>query len=161
MVQDQDFPTKDIFLFIFFRIEAQEPIHTEINETVRKIALEESQVMDIASWLCDVYGPRLTGSPMLDKATSWAVEKLGDLSGENQQDPFFLSVGFFLPHVPLFATQKWFDMYPEETLQLPPILEYDRDDTPRFSWYDHWDLPEPRLKWLEDENQLPVGCHQG
>lgn len=85
---------------------------------------------------------------------SWAVDKLRDMSGENQQDPFFLSVGFFLPHVPLFATQKWFDMYPEETLQLPPILENDRDDTPRFSWYDHWDLPEPRLKWLADENQL-------
>jgi len=81
---------------------------------------------------------------------SWAVEKLN----EKPQEPFFLSAGFFLPHVPLYVTDKWMDMYPEETLQLPPILDGDRDDTPRFSWYDHWDLPEPRLKWLQDSGQL-------
>ncbi len=84
------------------------------------------------------------------QVASWAVEKLN----ERPQEPFFLSAGFFLPHVPLYVTEKWMDMYPEETLQLPPILEGDRDDTPRFSWYDHWDLPEPRLKWLRDSGQL-------
>ena len=83
------------------------------------------------------------------QVASWAVEKLN----EKPQEPFFLSAGFFLPHVPLFATQKWFDMYPDETLQMPPILEDDRDDTPRFSWYMHWDLPEPRAKWLEEANE--------
>lgn len=45
-------------------------------EVIRKHGLEQSQVMDIASWITDVYGPRLTGSPMLDKATGWAVETL-------------------------------------------------------------------------------------
>lgn len=81
---------------------------------------------------------------------SWAVEQLNQKPAE----PFFLSAGFFLPHVPCYATQKWFDLYPEEDLQLPPLLENDRDDTPRFSWYDHWYLPEPRLKWLEENKQL-------
>jgi arylsulfatase A-like enzyme len=38
-------------------------------------------------------------------------------------------------------------------LQLPPFLETDRDDTPRFSWYLHWKLPEPRHKFLVDNNQ--------
>ena len=84
------------------------------------------------------------------QVASWAEELL--LS--QPQEPFFLSAGFFLPHVPLYATQKWFDLYPIEGLQLPPILENDREDTPRFSWYDHWDLPEPRLKWLEENDQL-------
>lgn len=84
------------------------------------------------------------------QVASWAVEKLK----QKPQEPFFLSAGFFLPHVPLFATQKWFDLYPDETLQMPPILENDRDDTPPFSWYTHWDLPEPRLKWLEEASQL-------
>jgi arylsulfatase A-like enzyme len=36
---------------------------------------------------------------------------------------------------------------------LPKILEGDRDDTPRFSWYLHWKLPEPRLKWIKENNQ--------
>ena len=63
--------------------------------------------------------------------------------------PFFISAGFRLPHVPCFAPQKWFDLYPEATLQMPPVKPGDRDDTPRFSWYLHWKLPEPRLVTLE------------
>ncbi len=83
------------------------------------------------------------------KVASWAVDRLND----KPQEPFFLSVGFFLPHVPCYATQKWFDLYPEESLQLPPTLTGDRDDTPRFSWYLHWKLPEPRLKFLKEAGQ--------
>lgn len=83
------------------------------------------------------------------KVASWAVEKLN----EKPQEPFFLSVGFFLPHVPCYATQKWFDLYPEETTKLPPVRLDDRNDTPRFSWYLHWKLPEPRLKFLREANQ--------
>ena len=33
------------------------------------------------------------------------------------------------------------------------MLENDREDTPRFSWYIHWHLPEPRLKWIKDNDQ--------
>ncbi|MBY0458938.1 MAG: sulfatase-like hydrolase/transferase, partial [Gemmataceae bacterium] len=29
----------------------------------------------------------------------------------------------------------------------------DRDDLPRFASYLHWSLPEPRLKWLQDNKQ--------
>lgn len=83
------------------------------------------------------------------QVASWAVDQLeGDI-----QEPFFLSAGFFLPHVPLYTTQKWFDMYPENTVELPPMLREDRDDTPRFSWYLHWKLPEPRLRFLEENNE--------
>ena len=83
------------------------------------------------------------------KVASWAVDRLN----EQPQEPFFLSVGFFLPHVPCYATQKWFDLYPENTLKLPPFRRDDRSDTPRFSWYMHWKLPEPRFKFLEEANE--------
>lgn len=83
------------------------------------------------------------------KVASWAVEQLQ----AEQQEPFFLSVGFFLPHVPCYATSKWFDLYPESSLQLPPFQPNDRDDTPRFSWYLHWKLPEPRHKFLVEADQ--------
>jgi arylsulfatase A-like enzyme len=36
---------------------------------------------------------------------------------------------------------------------LPLIQADDRDDTPRFSWYLHWNLPEPRLKWVRENSQ--------
>jgi choline-sulfatase len=87
------------------------------------------------------------------KVASWAVDDLLKKKKSKPKEPFFLSVGFFLPHVPCYATQKWFDLYPENTLQLPPFLKNDRADTPRFSWYLHWKLPEPRHKFLIEANQ--------
>ena len=87
------------------------------------------------------------------QVASWAVEQLqGPLNGPQEQ-PFFLATGFFLPHVPCYVTQKWYDMYPLDSVVLPEIRRDDRDDTPRFSWYLHWKLPEPRLKFLEEAGE--------
>ena len=74
-----------------------------------------------------------------------------------EDQPFFLCVGFRHPHVPCYAPQKWFNLYPPEKLLPPPVRWDDRDDTPRFSWYLHWKLPEPRLQWLvQHEQWLPL-----
>ena len=83
------------------------------------------------------------------KIASWAAERLQGLP----QEPFFLSVGIRLPHVPLFATQQWFNLYPDDESVLPLITRDDRDDTPRFSWYLHWRLPEHRRVFLERAGQ--------
>ncbi|MEM6630030.1 MAG: sulfatase-like hydrolase/transferase, partial [Bacteroidota bacterium] len=82
------------------------------------------------------------------KVMEWAVNQLKDMP----EEPFFLGVGFFLPHVPCYATERWFDLYPEN-ITLPPVLASDREDTPRYSWYLHWKLPEPRLKFLQEANE--------
>ncbi len=87
------------------------------------------------------------------EVASWAVEQLQSLA-KNDEQPFFLAAGFFLPHVPCYVTQKWYDMYPEESLILPPILAGDRNDTSESSWYIHWFLPEPRTSWLKENDQL-------
>ncbi|MDZ4287420.1 MAG: sulfatase [Prosthecobacter sp.] len=84
------------------------------------------------------------------QVASWTVEQIKNAP---KDQPFFLAAGFFLPHVPCYATQKWFDLYPDDDSVLPKILENDREDTPRFSWYLHWNLPEPRLKWVKENNQ--------
>lgn len=80
---------------------------------------------------------------------SWAVNQIH----RDHDKPFFLAAGFFLPHVPCYATQKWFDLYPNDDSVVPDILKGDRDDTPRFSWYLHWTLPEPRRKFLVEADQ--------
>ncbi len=67
--------------------------------------------------------------------------------------PFFLACGFRMPHVPCLVPQKWFDLYPDATLKLPAVRDDDRDDTPRFSWYLHWKLTEPRLKLLQERHE--------
>lgn len=64
-------------------ISAQETVNDSINSIIRKHGLEQSQIMEIAGWITDVYGPRLTGSPMLDKATDWAVNQLKNWGYEN------------------------------------------------------------------------------
>lgn len=83
--------------------------------------------------------------------TTWAADQLRAMPKEG---PFFLAVGYFLPHVPCYATQKWFDLYPDDDSVLPPMRESERTGTPRFSWYLHWHLPEPRLKWMKENGQL-------
>jgi len=42
---------------------------------IRDEGLARSQVMDHISWLSDVYGPRLTGSPAIQQASEWAMKK--------------------------------------------------------------------------------------
>jgi len=62
-------------------INAQENI--DIIDVIKKHGMEKSQVYETASWITDVYGPRLTGSPMLDKATEWAQVTLKDWGMSN------------------------------------------------------------------------------
>jgi choline-sulfatase len=84
------------------------------------------------------------------KLASWTIEQLDKVPKDK---PFFLAAGFFLPHVPCYVTQPWLDMYPDDDSILPAVKQDDREDTPRFSWYLHWELPEPRLAWLKSNHQ--------
>ena len=82
-----------------------------------------------------------------------ASAAIAALQGAPKDKPFFIAAGFRLPHVPCYAPQKWFDLYPDATLVMPPVKEDDRADTPFFSWYLHWKLPEPRLSALRRVNE--------
>ena len=48
----------------------------EITDVIIKHGMDQSEVMEIATWITDINGPRLTGSPGLDKATAWAQKEL-------------------------------------------------------------------------------------
>jgi choline-sulfatase len=87
------------------------------------------------------------------QVATWAVDRLKAYAKSSREKPLFLATGFFLPHVPCYATQKWMDLHPVDQLKLPLTQPSDRSDTPRFSWYMHWKLPEPRLKFLQDTKQ--------
>ena len=43
---------------------------------IKDEGLHRSQVMETVGWLSDVYGPRLTGSPAIEDAKSWAMQQL-------------------------------------------------------------------------------------
>jgi iduronate 2-sulfatase len=57
-----------------------------------------------------------------------AIELLKQRKTEGK--PFFLGVGFFRPHYPMVAPKSFFDMYPHETMVIPPQIEGDLDDIP-------------------------------
>lgn len=63
---------------------SQDSIHTVVNEILREEGLtEKSEVMELASWITDVYGPRMTGSPGLETAMQWAEETLNSWDMKN------------------------------------------------------------------------------
>lgn len=63
-----------------------------------------------------------------EKVANWAVEQLSI----PKDKPFFLAVGFWRPHVPMFAPQRWFDLHPLDEIQLPEVFADDVIDLPQF-----------------------------
>ncbi len=53
-----------------------EKVDLEMMKKIRAEGMERSQVMDTLSWLTDVVGHRLTGSPEMKKANEWTAKKL-------------------------------------------------------------------------------------
>jgi hypothetical protein len=63
---------------ILWSQEHAEQIDTAMISTIRDQELAHSQVMDHVSWLADVYGPRLTGSPGFRQAADWTLKKFAE-----------------------------------------------------------------------------------
>lgn len=76
------------------------------------------------------------------KIAAWAVERLQ----RSYDKPFFLAAGFYRPHVPLFAPQRWFDLHPLEKIQLPQVRESDCDDVPDYALQLTYGKVAPRHK---------------
>jgi len=91
---------------VLAQMDAQEAVNEEINTIIRKHGLDQSQAMEIAGWMTDVYGPRLTGSPMLDKATDWAQKTLNEWGMKNvhleEWGPF--GTGWEMSHFEMHAS---------------------------------------------------------
>ncbi len=66
-----------------------------------------------------------------------AIETLRRLKQENQ--PFFLGVGFVKPHLPFNCPQKYWDLYPADSIELPPNYAA-RTDVPAPALHDPYEL---------------------
>lgn len=66
------------------------------------------------------------------KIAQWAVEML-KTQPKNSETPFFLGVGFYRPHVPMYAPKKWFDLFPRTQIKLPLIQTDDRNDLSAYA----------------------------
>jgi hypothetical protein len=61
----------------------QELVDVTTIERIKSEAMDRSQVMDIMSWLTDVHGPRLTGSPITKAAGDWVIAALDQWGIQN------------------------------------------------------------------------------
>jgi arylsulfatase A-like enzyme len=58
--------------------------------------------------------------------TDYCIDQLG----KKHDRPFFLACGLHKPHLPWVVPQKYYDMFPLESIELPPHKENDLDDVP-------------------------------
>src|SRR5512145_1022780 len=56
--------------------QAPEKVDYDAIYRIKDEGFQRSKVMEITSWLTDVYGPRLTNSPGFRKAGEWAVKAM-------------------------------------------------------------------------------------
>jgi len=49
---------------------------------------------------------------------------------EQHDQPFFLAIGLVKPHMPFSVPKKYFDMFPLESIELPPHRDDDLNDVP-------------------------------
>lgn len=76
--------------------------------------------------------------------TDWAIEQLQ--AGFSDQ-PFFMGVGYYRPHIPLWAPTKYFEPFPLDSIQLPT---YSADDLT--------DLGPTGMRWALEA--VTAGSHQ-
>ena len=62
---------------------AVEKVDTAVISKIKDEGMNRSQVMQILSDLCDVYGPRLSWSPEYRKAAEWTAKKLSAMGLQN------------------------------------------------------------------------------
>jgi carboxypeptidase Q len=100
---------------------AQEPVDTATINRIKAEETDHSQVMEIMSWLSDVYAPRLTWSPNVRRAAQWAMDQmkswgLSDVHLEPWTDPpgmgwenddFSLMATFPVPFIVQAVPRAW------------------------------------------------------
>src|SRR5687767_7589246 len=65
-----------VLAFVPLAAQPQEKVDLEAIYKIKAEGFQNSQVMNITSWLTDVYGPRLTNAPGFRKAGEWAVKEM-------------------------------------------------------------------------------------
>ncbi|MCW5978828.1 MAG: sulfatase [Bryobacteraceae bacterium] len=68
-----------------------------------------------------------------DQADDRAAQGAEEVVAANTAKPWFIGLGFLRPHVPLVAPERFFDLYPLDSIKPVENPANDRDDIPRAS----------------------------
>ena len=86
---------------------------------------------DQASWYFNKaldWGP--IDEPIEDTADWQTADRAARFLAREHDQPFFIGVGIFRPHLTWYAPREFFDMHPLESIELPPHIENDLTDVP-------------------------------
>jgi arylsulfatase A-like enzyme len=84
------------------------------------------------------------------RIVTWTIDQLK----RRHDKPFFLACGVHKPHMPWNVPRKYYDMYPLDQIQLPPVLDTDLQDIPAAGvqmakpWGDHAEILQSG-RWKE------------
>jgi len=135
--------TKIVLVLVMLSIPilAEEPVNLQMVQKIKMEATENSQVMETISYLTDVYGPRLTGSPELREAAEWAQKQLMEwgIHDAKLEDWGTFGRGWTMSHIsaamvsprymPLIAyPTAWTEGTDGEIIGSPILLEIDSED---------------------------------
>lgn len=101
--------------------QSQEPLDYAMIGKIRDEGLQRSQVMEHIVWLSDIYGPRLTGSPAIKQASTWAQKKFQEWGLANiHEEEFPFGKGWSLVRFDAHMTAP----------QISPLIGYPKSWTP-------------------------------
>jgi len=90
------------------------------------------------------------------EVAQWAVAQLR----QTTERPFFLAVGFFRPHAPMYAPGKWWDLIGDPaSIVMPPHLPNDNDDISEFALALTYARTSPRHQWMQESGEWRRAVH--
>ena len=96
-------------------VHAQEPVYWDVVQKIMEEAFENSQAMENASWLSDVFGPRNAKSPSYIAAAKWVRDRLKEYGLTNAKlEPYEFEVGYVYEYISVHMI----------TPQYMPIIAY-------------------------------------
>ena len=118
----------------------------------QRLSIDERLVPDIgsSSKLWD-FGPQVYDEREFGDAVtaSWVIEQLR----KEHAKPFFMAAGFYRPHVPFYAPQRFFDSHPLRAVHTPDVKQDDCDDLPTAALeLTNLTVP-PSHSWFVENNQ--------
>jgi arylsulfatase A-like enzyme len=85
-----------------------------------------------------------------ERNAQWAAWRIERFTREKSNKPFFLGIGFIRPHTPLHVPQRYFDMFPVDSLAMPVIKTGDAIDT---HYRDVFDQDQKGLRYFRLLNE--------
>ena len=101
---------------------AQRP-DPDVLQAIREEGFRRSEALEIVSWLSDVYGPRVTGTPAIEAAGEWAADRMRSWGLRVSEERFAYGRGWSLERFHAHMVEP----------QVMPIIGYPRAWTPGTS----------------------------